>query len=495
MGPLRPAPSPIPLGDIASLLHIAVDSDVAAVRVTGISLDSRSVVPGDLFAALPGMHTHGASFLAQAREAGAVAVLTDEEGAAVDIDLPVLVVPHPRPRIGPIASLIYGEPSTRLTVLAVTGTNGKTTTTWMTEAALRAGGLRTGIIGTLGAFVDGVQFPLARTTPEATDLHALLAVMVERGVQCVVMEASSIAITEGRMDGVNVDVALFTHLTQDHLDYHGSMEAYFDAKAGLFDRAKRGIIGIDDEWGRELARICTLPYRTWALHDGSADWRASTDGAVATIRGPNGTGCRLAVPLPGEFNVANALCAVALAEVVGVAPEMAARGIEHVSVPGRMQSVAQSGRVRGIVDYAHTPDAVERALQAVRSRAAGRVICVMGAGGDRDRAKRPLMGAAASRWADVVIVTDDNPRTEDPRLIRREIIAGASSGGDVLEVAGRLDAIATAVSVARAGDVVIVLGKGHEQGQEIDGVVLPFDDAGVLADLLAVLPTDPTEAS
>lgn len=482
MGPLRPSPAPIPLGDIASLLQTQIDPEAARTMVSGVSVDSRSLVPGDLFAALPGMHDHGISYLSAARAAGAVAVLTDEEGAEHVTGLPVIVVSHPRTRVGAVASRVYGEPSARLVVLAVTGTNGKTTTTWMTEAALRAGGRRTGVIGTLGAFVDGTRYPLARTTPEATDLHALLAVMVERGVECVVMEASSIAITEGRMDGVNVDVALFTHLSQDHLDYHGSMEAYFDAKAGLFDRAERGIIGIDDEWGRQLVRTCSLPYRTWSLHDDSADWRASSEGEFISIAGPGDARCRLTAPLPGEFNVANALCAVALAESVGVTPSVSARGIESVSVPGRMQEVAQVGGVRGIVDYAHTPDAVERALAAARPPGEGRVICVVGAGGDRDRTKRPLMGAAASSGADIVFVTDDNPRTEDPAQIRSEVLVGATHGAEVHDVAGRAEAIADAVSRARPGDTVIVLGKGHEQGQEIDGVVLPFDDATVLAE-------------
>ena len=419
MGPLRPTVPPVPLGDLAALLRITVSSDIARVPVTGVSLDSRTVQPGDLFAALPGRHEHGIAYIAQARAAGAVAVLTDEEGAEFSGDVPTLVVTHPRLRLGALASAIYANPSHHLSVIAVTGTNGKTTTTWMTEAALRAGGRSTGVIGTLGAWIAGTRYPLSRTTPEAPEVHALLAVMVEQGVDCVVMEASSIAMVEGRLDGVDIDVALFTHLTQDHLDYHGSMEAYFEAKSMLFDRAKRGIIGIDDEWGRTLARHCSLPYQTWSLNDSSADWHAETSDrseVSAAIRGPHGLRCELAVPMPGAFNIANAVCAVALADSVGVAPDVAAAGIETVSVPGRMQEVAHVGGIRGIVDYAHTPDAIERALGAARSRAHGRVICVVGAGGDRDRSKRALMGQAASESADVVFVTDDTSLTRTPSL-------------------------------------------------------------------------------
>jgi len=485
VGPLRPTVAPVPLGELATLLRIPVNPDTAKVPITGVSLDSRTVQPGDLFAALPGRHEHGISYVVQARAAGAVAVLTDDVGAGVLGDLPALVVTHPRPRLGALASAIYGHPSHDMSVIAVTGTNGKTTTTWMTQAALEAAGRSAAVIGTLGAWIAGTRYPLSRTTPEAPEVHALLAVMVERGVDCVVMEASSIAMVEGRLDGVDIDVALFTHLSQDHLDYHGSMEAYFEAKSMLFDRAKRGIIGIDDEWGRVLARHCSLPYQTWSLTDGSADWHcdpSETSEMRTVIRGPHGVHCELVVPMPGTFNIANALCAVALADSVGVTPDVAAAGIETVSVPGRMQEVAQANGVRGIVDYAHTPDAIARALAAARSRAHGRVICVVGAGGDRDRSKRALMGQAASRSADVVFVTDDNPRSENPAEIRREVLAGADGGADVREIGDRSDAIAAAVECARAGDVVIVLGKGHERGQEVNGVVVPFDDAGVLAD-------------
>jgi UDP-N-acetylmuramoyl-L-alanyl-D-glutamate--2,6-diaminopimelate ligase len=486
MGPLRPRTTPVPLGDIATLLAIECGSDLATLPITGVSLDSRAVQPGDLFFALPGHHAHGAMFIEQAQRAGARAVVTDDDGAQVASEIPVLIVPHPRARVGPVASLVYGHPSASMSVLAVTGTNGKTTTTWMTAAALHAAGVATGVIGTLGAWIGGTRYPLARTTPEASDLHALLAVMREEGVECVVMEASSIALTEGRLDGVDVDVALFTHLTQDHLDYHGSMEAYFDAKATLFDRASRAIIGIDDDWGRSLARTCVLPFQTWSRHDPSATWRVHLDGERIVIEGPGGSEATLRAPMPGDFNVSNALCAVALANSVGVSVDIAASGIEHVTVPGRMQEVGEVRGVCGIVDYAHSPDAIERALIAARSRASGRVICVVGAGGDRDRSKRPLMGSAAGRGSDLVIVTDDNPRSEDPAEIRREVMSGVDASTQVREIGDRAEAIAEAVFLAGPGDVVIVLGKGHEQGQEMAGQILPFDDATVLVEALGV---------
>lgn len=490
MGPTRPRATPIPLADIAVLLGVSCEPDAALLPISGVSLDSRTVQAGDLFAALPGQHAHGAAFVAQAQRAGAVAVLTDEEGARTMREprgIPVLVVSHPRARVGAVAARVYGNPARALDVLAVTGTNGKTTTTWMTAAALQAGGVSTAIIGTLGAWIDGVRYPLARTTPEATELHALMAIMRDSDVACVVMEASSIALTEGRLDGVEVDVALFTHLTQDHLDYHGSMEAYFDAKASLFDRAERAIIGVDDDWGRSLARTCAIPYQTWSREDAAATWRAREMHGRTTIEGPGGLQCALQVPMPGDFNVSNALCAVALANSVGVHVDVAARGIEHVSVPGRMQQVGVHRGISGIVDYAHSPDAITRALSAARSRTSGRVICVLGAGGDRDRTKRPLMGAAAGAGADVVLVTDDNPRSEDPRVIRRDVLSGVRGDAQVLEVADRAQAISAAVSLARDGDVVIVLGKGHEQGQEIAGEVLPFDDATILTEYLVGL--------
>ena len=494
---MRPQPRPVALADVLPR-GIAVDAagpvPSADVHVTGVTLDSRTVQPGDLYAALPGHVTHGARFVQAAVAAGAVAVLTDPAGAeeCSAAGVPVVVVNSPRAVLGEVSARVYGEPAGDLVLIGVTGTNGKTTVASMIESGLRAAGRRTGMIGTVGVLVDGMRYPGARTTPEATDLHAALAVMRDHGVDAVVMEVSSIALEEGRVDGVRYDVAAFTNLSQDHLDYHGTMEAYFAAKSRLFTpgRAGLGVVGIDDEWGSRLARECSVPVQRWSLLDGHADWHAVRDGGVTSIVGPDGDRQRVDVPLPGAFNVANAICAYAVLRNVGVSSEDAAAGIAVVEVPGRMQVVGEAAGVRGIVDYAHSPDAVERVLRAARDTSTGRVIAVVGAGGDRDATKRPLMGGVAARLADVLVVTDDNPRSEDPAAIRQAVLGGALSVAPgersaIHEEGDRAVAITVAVSMAEAGDVVLVLGKGHEQGQEAGGVVTPFDDATVLRDALA----------
>jgi UDP-N-acetylmuramoyl-L-alanyl-D-glutamate--2,6-diaminopimelate ligase len=469
----------------------AADGDV---RVSGVSLDSRGVVPGDLYAALPGHVTHGARFAEAAVAAGSVAILTDAEGAALcaGASVPVFVVERPREVLGGIAARIYGEPAQELQMIGITGTNGKTTVATMVESGLRAAGRTTGLIGTVGVRIAGEAHRGARTTPEATDLHAILAVMRESGVESVVMEVSSIAIEECRVDGVRYDVAAFTNLSQDHLDYHGTMEEYFAAKARLFDddRAAQAVVGVDDDWGRRLAGQVSVPMRTWALLDPHADWHAVREGGTVAVVGPEDERHPLSVPMPGSFNIANAVCAYAVLRAAGVGADDAAAGIAAVEVPGRMQLVGERDGIRGIVDYAHSPDAIERVLRAAREDARGRVIAVLGAGGDRDRGKRPLMGETAARLADVVVITDDNPRSEDPQSIRLAIRSGAdqvapAGRAEIHDVGDRATAVTVAVRMAESGDVVLVLGKGHEQGQEAAGVVTPFDDADVLRAALA----------
>jgi UDP-N-acetylmuramoyl-L-alanyl-D-glutamate--2,6-diaminopimelate ligase len=311
--------------------------------------------------------------------------------------------------------------------------------------------------------------------------------MRESGVDAVVMEVSSIAIEEGRVDGIRYDVGAFTNLTQDHLDYHGTMERYFAAKARLFtpERSSLGIIGIDDAWGEQLAASTAIPRQTWSLLDPHADWHAVRERGEVAVVGPGDERRNLAVPLPGSFNVANAVCAFAVLRAVGVSPDDAAAGISRVEVPGRMQVVGDAAGIRGIVDYAHSPDAIERVLRAARDIGTGRVIAVVGAGGDRDTSKRPLMGGVAARLADVLVITDDNPRSEDPEAIRQAVREGAlqvapGERAEIHDVGDRAAAVTVAGSMAEAGDVVLVLGKGHEQGQEAGGVVTPFDDATVL---------------
>jgi UDP-N-acetylmuramoyl-L-alanyl-D-glutamate--2,6-diaminopimelate ligase len=489
--------SPTRLRDLALLVGApAVDVDV---DVTGVSLASGEIRAGDLYAALPGSRRHGAEFAAQAVASGAVAVLTDPAGAAMikttmiaDVGIPTLVVDDPRGAVGGVAARVYGEPSRELSVLGVTGTAGKTSVVYLLESGLRAAGVPSGLIGTVETRLGDVSVPSARTTPEATDLHALFAVAVERGVRAVAMEVSSHALKLGRVGGVRFAVGGFTNFGVDHLDFHPGVEDYFASKAKLFDgRSGVEVLNLDDPAQAPLLRSSTVTYS--ANGDANATWRAvdvTPDGYGQrfTALGPAGA-VSARVGLPGRHNVANALLAIAILTAAGIEPQLAADGVGACpGVPGRMERVGQLGPVLGVVDYAHKPDSITAVLVALRevARDGSRVICVVGAGGDRDRGKRPLMGAAAAAGADVLIVTDDNPRTEDPARIRAEVLAGAVGGtAEVREVAGRREAIEAAVALARPGDVVALLGKGHESGQEIDGVVRPFDDRVELGAALA----------
>ncbi|GAA1482891.1 UDP-N-acetylmuramoyl-L-alanyl-D-glutamate--2,6-diaminopimelate ligase [Gordonia sinesedis] len=481
----------------------------ADTTVTGVTLRAQDVVAGDLFAALPGTHTHGARFADQAVSRGATAVLTDPAGLAeLTSALPagascaVLVHPDPRSVLGGISARVYGNPSQRLTLIGITGTSGKTTTSYMVEAALLAAGRSVGLIGTVETRVNGVAQPSSLTTPEAPTLQALLATMAERGVDAVVMEVSSHALSLGRVDGSHFAIGAFTNLSQDHLDFHPTMAAYFDAKAQLFapdsaTRAVRSVICVDDDWGRRMSEIAAAsgPAVTITTADGVADWQAGESRIDAggaqrvEVTGPDGAITELSVPLPGRYNVANALLAVAVAVSAGVELRTAVEAIAEVSVPGRLQRVDRGQDFLAIVDYAHKPGALEAVLATLRMQTSGRIAIVVGAGGDRDTDKRPKMGAAAARAADLVVITDDNPRSEDPAAIRAAVADGARSvpeqdrpaGAQQREIGDRRAAIEAAVAWAQPGDVVLVAGKGHETGQEIDGVKHPFDDRDVLA--------------
>jgi len=510
----RPRVAGVALSALTSTLNLELlNGNDAAPLITGVTHDSRQVQPGDLYAALPGFNTHGSNFVDAAKQSGARAILTDPQGleAAQRIGLPVVLADDPRAHLGALADLIYERPSGDLLVIGITGTNGKTTTSYLLDSALRAAGLTTGVIGTVGTRIGDEFVPTSRTTPEATDVHALLGLMRERGVNAVSMEVSSHALRLGRVDGVRFACVCFTNLTEDHLDFHADMDDYFDAKASLFrpERAERALVCTDDHWGRTLVQMCTsrgLPVATFGLRPPATTIATSVvaiaGGSEVTV-GLVNDHVSMTVHLPGEFNVVNALGALACAMSVGVDASIAAQGISACGgVPGRMERVIDPRSADGVialVDYAHTPDAVERAISAVRSGSLGRIIVVLGAGGDRDRTKRPLMGQAAARLADMVIVTDDNPRSETPETIRAAILEGALGiqQGDVIEIADRRSAIRRAVELAVPGDVVLVLGKGHEQGQEVHGVKLPFDDRQVLADELAAaaeqLNSDPGE--
>jgi UDP-N-acetylmuramoyl-L-alanyl-D-glutamate--2,6-diaminopimelate ligase len=483
----RPAHvDPVPL----SALGTVTGADVA---VTGITSGTSFVRPGDVFAALPGRLTHGVTYVPAALAAGAVAVLTDRAGRdSVPQGVPVAVVDDVRAALGPASATVYGRPSDALNVLGVTGTSGKTTTTFLMRAGLAATGRVPGLIGTVATMIGAEEIKSAFTTPEAPEVQALLAVMRERGVTDVAMEVSSHALAMGRVAGIRFRVGAFLNLSEDHLDFHADMEDYFRAKASLFDVAQRAVVVTDDPWGERLAKalpgcvtigtaVSTSPGPTWwaadiAAHgDGTTTFRAVGPGVDIV------TGCAI----PGRYNVANALVALAVLAEAGVDPRAAAPAVASAAVPGRMERIDAGQPFLAVVDYSHKPAAVEGALRALRPLTPGRLVVVLGCGGDRDRGKRPHMGAIAARGAELLIVTDDNPRSEDPAAIRRAVLDGAyavpaTERGEVVEIGDRAEAIAAAVAVAGPGDTVLVAGKGHETGQEVAGVVHPFDDRVVL---------------
>ncbi|MDJ0461312.1 UDP-N-acetylmuramoyl-L-alanyl-D-glutamate--2,6-diaminopimelate ligase [Streptomyces sp. H27-C3] len=489
---------PTPVGKLAA--RLGIDSPGAA-EVTGITHDSRAVRPGDLYAALPGARFHGADFATQAASLGAAAILTDPAGheRAAATGLPVLSVDDPRGRMGEIAVEIYGRPGEDLLQIGITGTSGKTTTAYLVEGGLRAAAGRdepalTGLIGTVEMRIGDERIKSERTTPEATDLQALFAVMRERGVKAVAMEVSSHALVLGRVDGCVFDVAVFNNLSPEHMEFHSGMEDYFQAKARLFtpERSRVGVVNFDDEYGRRLITESGVPVTSFSAEGHpDADWRAEdvevgpfTSGFTAV--GPKGERVTATAPLAGPFNVANTLAAIATLAVAGVDPQTAADGIAAVpGVPGRLERVDVGQPYLAVVDYAHKTDAVESVLRALRKVTEGKLHIVLGCGGDRDKQKRASMGAAAARLSDTAVLTSDNPRSEDPLAILAAMIAGAAEvpvheRGDVLIEADRAAAIATVVARAQPGDTVLVAGKGHEQGQDIAGVLRPFDDRQVL---------------
>ncbi len=494
----RPSTStPTTLRDLASWLGTSAlmhtDGDLE-VSITGISLSTQRIQPGDLYAALPGARAHGATFAAEAMVAGAVGVLTDTDGARLlPQGAPALIVDQPRRVLGRLAARIYGEPATAMRMIGVTGTQGKTTTTRLLDDGLRAAGIRGAVIGTVGTRVAGADIKTSLTTPEAPDLHGLFALMRERGVEACAMEVSSHALVLGRVDGVVFDVATFLNLGRDHLDFHPDLDSYFAAKASLFtpERARVGLTNVDDEFGRRLLEHATIPMQTFSIH-GAAEWRAvdidlAGDGTAFTVLGPEGIRVPARVPVPGEFNVSNALAAIASAAIAGLDVDRVATGIgQGAGVPGRLEQVDAGQDFVLVVDYAHKPDAVEAVLATLRPLTEGQVIVVLGAGGDRDPGKRPIMGEIAARLADVLIITDDNPRTEDPAEIRAAMLTGTTDGAaEVVVIGDRRAAIVEAVCRAEPGDVVLVAGKGHETGQEIDGEIHPFDDRIVAAEAVA----------
>ncbi|MDW4909041.1 UDP-N-acetylmuramoyl-L-alanyl-D-glutamate--2,6-diaminopimelate ligase [Streptomyces sp. ADMS] len=501
-GPPRPVHvSATPLAELAGQLGAPQPPTAqdGIVAVTGITHDSRAVRPGDLYAALPGARLHGADFVTQAAGLGAAAVLTDPTGAerAAATGLPVLVADDPRARMGELAATIYGRPGRDLLQIGITGTSGKTTTAYLVEGGLRTD-RATGLIGTVETRIGDERIKSERTTPEATDLQALFAVMRERGVEAVAMEVSSHALVLGRVDGCVFDIAVFNNLSPEHMEFHSGMEDYFRAKARLFtpERSKLGIVNHDDAYGRRLVDEAAVPVVTFSAEGHpDADWRAE-DAQVGpmdstfTVVGPKGQRISARSPLAGTFNIANTLAAIVALAEAGLDPQAAADGIAAVpGVPGRLERVDAGQPYLAVVDYAHKTDAVESVLRALRKVTEGRLHVVLGCGGDRDTTKRVPMGAAVARLADTAVLTSDNPRSEDPLAILATMLEGAASvpaheRGEVQVFEDRGAAIAAAVARARPGDTVLVAGKGHEQGQDIAGVVRPFDDRQVLREAI-----------
>jgi UDP-N-acetylmuramoyl-L-alanyl-D-glutamate--2,6-diaminopimelate ligase len=482
----------------------ALAAEIAGARIAGegsvdvasLAYDSRKVGVGTLFFCVPGEKVDGHEFAVGAVEAGAVAVVVERE---LELDVAQLVVADARAAMAPLAARFWGDPTSELRVVGVTGTNGKTTTAFLIREILETAGIQTGLLGTVRQVVGGVEEGVKRTTPEAIDLQGTFRRMLEAGDKACVMEVSSHALALHRADAIHFGLALFTNLTQDHLDFHADMEDYFQAKRLLFGMGPQAaVVNVDDEYGRRLAG--EFDCLTFSAEGVNADFTAtgvSFDTSCAiftTTLGPTGLktehmatsssvggGVKVRTGLPGHFNVANALGAFAAATALGVTPEVASRGLARAErVPGRFEPIDEGQGFAVLVDYAHTPDSLENVLRAARRLSEGRVLAVFGAGGDRDRDKRPKMGRAGASLSDLAIVTSDNPRSEDPEAIIAEVLGGVENGANVEVEPDRRAAIALALGQARPGDTVVIAGKGHEQGQEFeDGRKLPFDDREV----------------
>ena len=459
-----------------------------AVDIAGLAYDNRAVGPRDLFFCVRGFTRDGHEFAPDAVARGAAGLVVDH---LLDVDIPQVVVPDVRQAMAPAAAAFYGNPTATLDLVGVTGTNGKTTTAHLTRSLLEADGRRTGLLGTVKSIIAGTEFEVVRTTPEAIDLQRSFRAMLDGGDVACVMEVSSHALELRRVDDSEFAVAVFTNLTQDHLDFHPTMEDYFQAKRRLFTEvgARRAVLNLDDPYGARLATDPGIAAPvTFALEHAGATYRADDlrtglSGSGFTLHSPDGV-AELTSPLRGRFNVYNVLGAFAAARALGVPFDTAVAAVEHAGqVPGRFETVEEGQPFAVLIDYAHTPDSLENVLAAARELTGERLHVVFGAGGDRDRGKRPLMGEIAARLADRVIVTSDNPRSEDPEAIIAEILAGIAR--PVEHDADRRAAIRTAIGGAGDGDVVVIAGKGHERGQEFaDGRKIPFDDVAVAREAL-----------
>jgi UDP-N-acetylmuramoyl-L-alanyl-D-glutamate--2,6-diaminopimelate ligase len=470
----------------------ALDS-VVALGVTG---SSHRVLPGDLFFAVPGARRHGAEYVAQAAAAGAVAIVTDAQGESHSggTGLPVLVSSDPRKDLGLAAAVIFGTNQTSMTTFGVTGTNGKTTVAYLLHALLRQLGVSTGLSSTSERIVAGTKFSSGLTTPEADEIHALLSVMAEAGVSHAVLEVSAHALTRQRVSGVHFDVVAFTNFSHDHLDDYATMEDYFLAKADLFDgvRAARGVICVDDVWGRRLADSADIPVVTVASSTSgdavTADWRVGVTATTLSstsfvLEAPNGETLAATVPLVGDFSATNAAIAIVMLVESGfslndIGLSLGTTATIEVFVPGRAEIVSGDTGPTFFVDYGHTPEAFARTLSSLRALTPGRLTMVFGADGDRDTTKRADMGRIAATAADVVVITDFHPRTEDPAAIRAALMRGATeadSGAQLHEIADQREAVRFALVGAQSGDTILYAGPGHEDYQEINGTKIPYN--------------------
>ncbi len=468
--------------------------EAGSLEITALAYDNRAVTPGTLFFCVPGFSRDGHDFAPKAIARGAVALVVERPLGTRVREIQVESV---RKAMAPAAARFHGDPTKRLQTVGVTGTNGKTTTAFLIRALFEAAGRQTGLLGTVKSVIGGRQHDVVRTTPEAIDLQRTFRQMLDQGDEACAMEVSSHALELHRADSIHFAAAMFTNLTQDHLDFHPTMEAYFKAKRRLFTEAetRHAIINLDDPYGARLAAELGDPI-TFALDVRDATYRAievdtNLTGSRFTAQTPDGE-VELTSPLRGRFNVYNVLGAFAAARALGVPADTAAHAVARAGqVPGRFQTVDEGQAFAVIVDYAHTPDSLENVLRTARKLTDRRLHVVFGAGGDRDRSKRPLMGEIARRLADRIIVTSDNPRSEDPEAIIEAILAGA---GDCDRVEHRVDrraAIAVAITSAEPGDVVVIAGKGHEQGQEFEaGRKLPFDDVTVAREILRGVPVN-----
>jgi UDP-N-acetylmuramoyl-L-alanyl-D-glutamate--2,6-diaminopimelate ligase len=465
------------------LLAEVIGSDAPAVDVTALAFDNRLVTPGTLFFCVPGFTRDGHDFAQDAIARGAVALVAQRP---LGLGVPEILVDDVRAAMAPAAAALAGDPTARLTTVGITGTTGKTTSAFLVRALLEAGGRSTGLLGTVTAVVGGEQHAVARTTPEAIDLQRTFAEMLDAGDEAVVMEVSSHALSLHRADAIHWSVAVFTNLTQEHLDFHSDMEDYFLAKRRLFEAGPEiAIVNVDDPYGARLARDFPDAIRI-GLDAEDAQVRATAIEGDASGSAFVVDGQALRTTLPGRFNVLNALGAVVVARELGVDDAAIAAGLARAErVPGRFEPVDEGQPFAVFVDYSHKPDALEAVLRTARGLTRGRVIVVFGAGGDRDRGKRPLMGRAAAEHADVAIITSDNPRNEDPEAIMAEIAEGMSTHPPAERVVDRQAAIERAIALAAPGDVVVIAGKGHERYQEFeDGRTVPFDDVAVAREAL-----------